>query len=99
MINQRNRNLGAITCRYPYVFATVIRRIKSGDLRLLKHTTFPGVHIQFKQCVRGSHGGIAIAQARCLRLWIIGKPGHICRIVKGDPDHFARFTINLPQAG
>mgnify|MGYP007027890138 CR=1 FL=1 len=99
MVNQRNRNLGAITCRYPYVFATVIRRIKSGDLRLLKHTTFPGVHIQFKQCVRGSHGGIAIAQTRCLRLWIIGKPGHIGRIIKGNANDFPGLAVNLPQTG
>lgn len=99
MVNQRNRNLGAITRGDPDVFATVVRRIKSQDLRLFEYATLSGVHIQFKQRVRCGHGGIAITQARCLRFWIIGKPCHIRRIIKSDTDHFARFTINLSQAG
>ena len=99
MVDQRDRDFDAIAGGHPQVFALVAARIQPLYLLLFDHSSFAGIHIQFKQRIRRSHGGIAVAQSRRFGLRIIGKPGDIGRIVKSDPHHLPGLAVNLPQTG
>ena len=99
VIDQRDGHFGAVAGDNPHVLAAIKIGVKPFHLSLLQHPALPGVHVQFKQGVRGGHGGVAVTQARCFRLGVITNPGDIGGIVKGDTDHFAGFTVDLPQTG
>ena len=99
MIDQRNRNFDAIPGSDPQVFTAVIRRIKTGYFSLFQHAALAGIHIQFKQSIWRGHGGITVTQSRGFRFWIVGNPGHVGRIIKGNADDFPCLAVNLAQTG
>ena len=55
VVDERHGDFNAVARGHPQVFTAIIFRLKSPDLRLFNHLTLPGVHIQLKQRVRGSH--------------------------------------------
>ncbi len=99
MVDQRDRDFDAIAGGHPQVLALIAAGVQPLHLLLLDHPSFAGIHIQFKQGVGRRHRGVAVAQARRFGLRIIGKPGDIGRIVKGDPHHLPGLAVNLPQTG
>ena len=98
-VDQRDRDLHAVAGDDPQVLAAVVAGIKSFDFLLFQHPPLAGIHIQLEQRIRGCHGGVAVAQARGFRLRVIGKPGHIGRIVKGNALGLSCLTVDLAQAG
>ncbi len=99
MVDQRDRHFGAVAGHDPDVLTAIEVSVKAFDLGLLQHLALPGIHIQLKQGVRGGHGGVAVAQPRRFRLRIVPNPGHVGRIVEGNPDDLPGFAIDLAQAG
>ena len=98
-VDQRDRHLNAVAGLNPQMFTAVMAGIETFNLLLLEHPAFTGIHIQLKQRIRRGHRGVAVAQARGFRLRIIGKPGDVGRVIKGNPYRFPGLAVDLPQAG
>ena len=98
-VDQRDRDFDAVAGVDPQMLAAVVACIEPFDFLLFQHPPLAGIHIQLKQRIRRRHGGVAVAQAGGFRLRIIGKPGHIGRIVKGNALGLSCLTIDLTQAG
>ncbi len=77
----------AITGDYPQVFTAVIRRIKPGTSVCFNTRRSPVSISSSTKCLvwswKNNHNAIARFQ-----VWIVGNPGHIGRIIKGNANDF-----------
>ena len=99
VIDERHWDFNAVACGHPQVLTAIIFRLKTPDLSLFNHLTLPGVHIQFKQRIRGGHRRIAVPQAGRFRFRVKADPRYVSRVIERNAHHFAGFAVDLADTG